>query len=119
MSRFKSLSGLQKFKDQPAPPPIETVFDDAAAHEIVRQAVNTVAVAFPAPDAWSWLSSNRPEIIAELKRVGKAMGTAHLSLDIELVKSAAETFAKYYLKAWGIYEQRPPVIEVQGDLMVA
>jgi len=116
VSLLAAMPGLSVHAPK-APAPVVVAFDDAAAHDIVRQAVRDVAAAFPAPDPWGWLAANRPEVIVELKRVGKAMGTAHLSLDIDTVKASAATFVQYHLKAWKIYELRPPVIEVQGNLL--
>jgi hypothetical protein len=118
MSLLSAMPGLA-LHDTPRPPipPVIVVFDNAMAQQIIRQAITDVAMCFPAPDPWGWLLDNRPEVISELKRVGNDMNVAYLALDMVAVSAAADVFVRFHKKAWQIYEQRPPVIEVQGDLL--
>jgi hypothetical protein len=121
MSLLSAMPGLAVHETNipPLPPPVTVAFDDAAAYEIIRCAVRDVALSFPAPDPWGWLTKNRPDVIAELKKSGDDMNVAYLASNMEQVKKTADRFVRIHKRAWQIYEQRPPVIEIQDELMLA
>ena len=118
MSLLAAIPGLSAHEVSiPVAAPVVVSFDNDAAMVVIRRAVEEVAMAFPAPDPWGWLSDNRSDVISELKKAGNDMNVAYLAEDLEQVKVKAERFVKLHLRAWELYVQRPPVIEVQERLL--
>lgn len=117
MSRFKNITGLQKFKDQPAAP-APPAFDVDKAHQLLRDGLSLVNSFYPA-GAMEWLRDTRPDIPKQLKADWKAICAAIDAGDIVAVSSAVEVCIRHHRKAFEIFEGRPPVIEVQGDLLAA
>lgn len=111
MSRFKSIPGLQKFKETPAP-----LFDIDKAVKLLREGLVLVNSFYP-PGAMEWLRENRPDIPKQLKADWKAIDQAINDEDMTAASVAAELCIKHHRKAFEIFEGRPPVIEVQGDLL--
>lgn len=118
MSLLSAIPGLSAHEvSVPVAAPVVVSFDNDAAMVVIRRAIEEVAMAFPAPDPWGWLQDNRSDVISELKKAGNDMNVAYLAEDLEQVKVKAERFVKLHLRAWELYVQRPPVIEVQERLL--
>lgn len=118
MSLLAAIPGLAAHETAvPVPPPVVVSFDNAAALRVIRAAVLEVGQAFPAPDPWGWLKANRPDVIEELKVSRDAVDVAYAVQDMKQVKEKAARFVKLHLRAWELYVQRPPVIEVQERLL--
>jgi len=119
MSLLSAIPGLSAHDTHipPLPLPIVVSFNNAAAQDLIRLAVTDVATSYPSPDPWGWLTDNRPDVIKELSRVKADMQSAYESADIERVQASCDVFVRFHKKAWQLYSMRPPVIEVQGDLL--
>jgi hypothetical protein len=118
MSLLAAMPGLAMHDTPVLPPPSVVVsFDAAMAQDTIRRAITDVAASFPSPDPWGWLLINRPDVISHLKKTGNDMNLAYLDQNLIAVREAADLYVRSHKKAWQIYETRPPVIEVQGDLL--
>jgi hypothetical protein len=112
-----AIPGLKAHDTIVAPAaPVFVSFDNETAGSIVRAAVVDVNASFPGADVWAWLVATRPDVISELKRFGKDMSLAYLNQDMAAVKSAADRYVRAHLRAWKLFEDRPPVIERQDAL---
>jgi len=111
VSRFKSIPVLQKFHSPP-------VFDIDKAVKLLHEGLVLVNSFYP-PGAMEWLRENRPDIAKQLKSDWKAIDLAIKAEDMQAATSAAELCIRQHRKAFDIYLARPPIIEVQGDLLAA
>ena len=119
MSLLSAIPGLSAH-EVAIPPVVQPAtivvsFDTEAALNVIRAAISEVALAFPAPDPWGWLTQNRPDVIAELRKSRNEMGEACHLEDIELLKAKSIRFTRLHLRAWELYKLRPPVIEIQEE----
>lgn len=115
---FSAIPGLSALETPiPAvPAPVVVSFDNAAAQNIIREAIHEVACAYPSGSPWQWLVESRPDDVSELKKAGNDMNAAYLAADMEQVKARADRFIRLHKLAWQLYEERPPVIERQDPL---
>jgi hypothetical protein len=115
MSRFsKNIPAVRQFKTEAAP----AAFDGDKASRLLRDGLSLVNSLYPA-GAMEWLAANRADVCTQLKSVWKSIGAAIRAEDIKMVTEAVELWIKYMRRAIELFNGRPPVIEIQGDLLAA
>ncbi len=111
MRRFsKNIPGLSKFAAA-AP-----VFDAERGVQILRDTLCIVNSEYPV-GSLEWLRLNRPDVAEQLKSAWKQIGAAIDAEDMPGVKAASDICLRYHRRAFEIFAGRPPVVEVQGDLL--
>lgn len=115
LSNIPGLAAHQVQVPEVTPEPARSDFDREAAFRLVSDAVSLLASFYPA-GALEWLRENRPDVIRYLTEAEIALDMAILAEDITQFRVVLEEYVKYHRKAFKIYEERPPVVEVQDDL---
>jgi hypothetical protein len=115
MSLFSAIPGLSIHEPYVAPLVAEQ-YDAAAAGLLVSATYENVAASFPDPAVMNWLTTNRPDVLAEIKKGRQAIQEAHQAQDLALFRRACDRFQRLHLRAWSVYEQRPPIVETQDAL---
>jgi hypothetical protein len=92
------------------------VFDTQKGMQVLRDTLSIVNSEYPV-GSLEWLRVNRPDVAEQLKGVWKQIGAAIDAEDMTKVKVSAELCLKYHRRAFEIFAGRPPVMEVQGDLL--
>lgn len=117
MALADKVKGLSKHKIEvppPAPAPV-IVFDNAAADRLITETADAISAPYPV-GCIEWLIMNRTEIWDALRDVEFKVDAAYLSCDLPALKKALDLCCRTYLKAYEVFNTRPPVIEVQADL---
>jgi len=115
MSRFsKNIPAVRQFQAVAAHPP----FDLDRAVQVLRDGVSLINSFYP-DGAMEWLRDKRPDVVRQLKADFLAINSAIHEEDRLKVVVAVELCIKHHRKAFEIFAVRPPVIDVQGDLLVA
>ncbi len=114
MNLLAAMPGLSKHETNIPKP----VFDIDRASKLLREGLVLVNSFYP-PGAMEWLRENRPDVVKQLKQDWKDIDLAIKAEDMKAATLAAETCIKHHRKAFEIFEGRPPVIEIQGDLLAA
>lgn len=91
-------------------------FDQDKAQRLISDTYSLISTECPA-GALTWIDSNRPNISFQLKRAEKAVYKAFETENLERLVKVLDAWKRYHLKAFAVFEARPPVIEVQGDLL--
>ncbi len=120
MGRYSGkFSAVRKFAGEPEPAVVVVDgYDFARAERLMADAVSMLTAEYPA-GAVEWLQANRPDVLRMLTEVERAVDEAHERRDMPAFAEAVEKYARYYRRAFRIYAERPPVIETQGDLLLA
>jgi len=117
MSRFsRNIPAVRQFKASTVSDP--SSFDREKAMQLLRDGMSLINSFYPA-GALEWLRENRPDVMRHLKDDRRAINQAIQDEDYAAVVAVVETSIKHHRQAFAIYEARPPVIEVQGDLLAA
>lgn len=95
-------------------PPV--LFDRERAVRLVADAVSLLASIYPA-GCMEWLDSNRPDVHRYIREAERDLDAAVDAEDGLGFARALEVYFKRYQRAFEIYNERPPVVEVQGDLI--
>lgn len=115
MGRYsKNIPAVRQFQAASAPQP----FDRDKAFQILRDGVSMINSFYPV-GAMDWLRTNRPDVVKQLKADYRNIDQAIHNEDRTAVSVSVELCIKHHRKAFEIFEARPPVIDVQGDLMAA
>lgn len=88
-------------------------FDTERADQLLRDMTTEIGAAYPDEGCIEWLRLNRPEVIVALFSGEQEVDRLYLAEDMPGMAAALDLLRRMYLKAFGIYEARPPVIEVQ------
>jgi hypothetical protein len=117
MTLLSAIPGLSAHEMKiPAAPII--LFDRDKAVQILRDGISLINSFYPA-GAMEWLRENRPDVIKQLKSDLLAIEQAISNEDHSKVSVTIELGIKHHRRAFELFELRPPVIEVQGDLLAA
>ena len=117
MTLLSAIPGLSAHEMKIPTAPI-IPFDRDKAVQILRDGISLINSFYP-DGALEWLRENRPDITRQLKADFKAIEQAIMDEDRKKVSGAVEVCIKHHRRAFEIFEVRPPVIEVQGDLLAA
>lgn len=113
----RNIPSIKQYQVEP-PPARQVPFDREKAMRILRDGVSLINSFYPA-GAIEWLWDNRLDVMKQLRDDRKEINRAILEEDHVAVVAAVESSIRHHRKAFAIYEARPPVVEVQGDLLAA
>ncbi len=121
MNLLSAMPGLSVHETIVAVTPVKEPtrsFDLDKAVKLLREGLVLVNSFYP-PGALEWLRENRPDIAKQLKADWKDIDLAIKAEDMSKATLAAELCIRHHRKAFDIFLSRPPVIEVQGELLAA
>jgi hypothetical protein len=98
-------------------PETAPVFDICRADTLLYDLNGKVGAAYPGAECFPWLTANRPEVWTALCEGENDVDRAYLQQDMAALEPAIDRLWRMYQKAFGIYEARPPIVEVQGVLL--
>lgn len=90
--------------------PVE--FDLVQADALLRDLNNTIGGEYPT-GAMEWLRTERMDIIASLHGMEQQVDAAYLAEDMAELAAKVDLLRRSYLKAFGLFLSRPPVIDVE------
>lgn len=117
MSLLSAIPGLSRHETR-VPPAMPETFDRDKALRLLRDGMSMINSFYP-PGAMEWLREKRPDVVKQLKADVADIEKAIMGEEISKVALSVETCIKHHRKAFEIFEARPPVMEVQGDLLAA
>ena len=88
------------------------VFDQARAIQLISDTYSLISSKCPA-GALEWIEKERPDIFDLLKQAGKAVDFALESEDEQRLVKVLDAWRRYHLRAFDVFDARPPVMEVQ------
>ncbi len=112
MSLLENCPGLQAHQVEV---PEAKPFDREKAYRLVRDAVSLLGSYYPA-GALEWLRENRPDVTRFLKETEAELDRAVLDGDMAAFARTLEVYTRSHQRAFRIYEERPPVVEAQGEM---
>ena len=117
MALADKVKGLKKHKIEVPPPAAEPVkpFDFERADRHLRELNDSVGAKYP-DGCIEWLAANRQDISQALIAGENAVDLAYLAEDLPALINKLDLLNRMYLKAFDVFNTRPPVIEVQADL---
>lgn len=98
----------------PAPEPV-AVFDQARADQVLRETNDAVGVKYPS-GSLEWIIANRKDIWTALCEGENAVDVAYIDCDLPGLVKATDLLQRMYMKAFDVFNSRPPIVEVQADL---
>lgn len=107
-----SIPGLAAHAVVTVPP----AFDADRAVRLVADAVSLLASMYPA-GCMEWVEANRPDVYRYIREAERDLDLAVDNEDALGFAKALEVYSKRYQRAFEIYVGRPPVVEVQGELI--
>lgn len=113
---MSAIPGLAMHKTTVPDPPPPPAFDREKADSLMREAISLLCSFYPV-GAMEWLRENRPDAVKHLEESMAEIDAAVLAEDIKAVTAALERYVKFHQRAFELFEQRPPVIEVQEALL--
>lgn len=96
-------------------PTAKLPFDHEKAVRLVSDAVGLLNSFYPA-GALEWIQVNRPDIPRYLKESEAALDQSIENGDQEAFAKALDLYTERHRRAFTIYNERPPVIEVQEEM---
>lgn len=115
MSLLAAIPGLSAHETS-VPPPALPPFDRDKALQLLRDGVSLINSFYPT-GAMEWLREHRTDVITILNADYARIEQSILAEDRTKVAVSVELLIKHHRRAFEIYEARPPVIEIQGDLL--
>lgn len=91
-------------------------FDRERAERLICDAVSLLSSIYPA-GALEWLEKNRPDVYRYLRESEQELDKSVTDEDAMGFAKALERYTKRSQKAFEIFAARPPVVEVQGELL--
>lgn len=107
-----NIPGLAAHKGTPPRVP----FDRERACRLVGDAVSLLTSMYPS-GALEWIEGNRPDVHKYLREAERDLDASVESEDSTAFAKALEIYVKRHQRAFEIYNERPPVVEVQGELL--
>ena len=115
MGRFsKTIPAVRQFQTEAVPVP----FDRDKAFQLLRDGISLINSFYPA-GAMEWLREHRPDVVKQLKVDFKNIEQCILDEERTKVAICVELCINHHRRAFEIFEARPPVIDVQSDLLAA
>jgi len=108
------LANIPGLAAHAAAKPVVT-FDRERAEQLVCDTVSLLSSIYPA-GALEWLQQNRPDVDRYLKESEQELDQSIKAEDPIGFAKALELYTKRYQRAFEIFNARPPVEEVQGEL---
>lgn len=99
-----------------AVPEAAVAFDWERAARLVGDAVSLLSSTYPA-GAMEWLAVNRPDVHRYIQEAEQALDGSVEREDSAAFAKALELYIKRHQRAFELYNERPPVMEVQGELL--
>lgn len=93
-----------------------TAFDRERAGRLVGDAVSLLSSLYPA-GTLEWLKANRPDVYRYLVESEQDLDASIDAEDPGRFAKSLEIYVKRFQKAFDIFNERPPVMEVQGELL--
>jgi len=111
MTLLSAIPGLSAHQVD-IPEPVVS-FDFIKADRLLAELNESVGSAYPDAGCVSWLVANQSPAFTALCAGENAVDLAYLAGDMPALEKAVDLLRRMYLKAFGLYAARPPVIEVQ------
>jgi len=96
-------------------PEAKPTFDRDKAARLVSETVSLLSSFYPA-GALEWIQANRPDVKRYLTESESELDQAAEEGDQGRFTRALALYAKRYQRAFEIYKERPPVIDVQEEM---
>lgn len=87
-------------------------FDSKKAQQMITDTLSLINTSCP-KGAREWIASERPVISKNLIEVERAVDRAFEAEDEKMLAKNLDALKRYHLRAFAVYEGRPPVIEVE------
>lgn len=113
MNLLDSIPGL---KDHQVKVDVQA-FDLEKAHRLIRDAFSLIKSLYP-EGALEWLTTNRSDVMKYKAQVESEVDAAVLSGDRDRLVKALDKWVETHQRAFDLFLQRPPVIDVQDDLFM-
>ena len=85
-------------------------FDQDRAQQMISDTNSIISSSCP-KGAMEWIDASRPEVAERLKSAGKAVDQAFETEDMARLTKVLTAWKQYHMRAFDIFEARPPVIE--------
>ena len=99
-----------------AVPVAASPFDRERAIRLTGDAVSLLSSYYPA-GALEWLKENRPDVDRYLREAEQDLDESIEREDLPRFTKALEIYIKRHQRGFEIFNERPPVMEVQGELL--
>jgi hypothetical protein len=86
-------------------------FDVNKAYQALKDSTSRIENSFDLA-AWTWLQSNRPDIIGYIVKKRGEIDGFFVREDMSGLNRALELLEEAHQRAWAVYAERPPVIDV-------
>jgi hypothetical protein len=108
LAKHRSDAPAAVLMSQPVP-------DPAGSFVLLREAMALLESFYPA-GAFEYLRAERPEIIDSLKVIEKEVDDAVADGLLAVTREKLLLFVDAHRRAFDVFTNRPPVIDMQGDL---
>lgn len=115
MSLLENIPGLSAHETH-LPEPVKVEFDADKAFNLIRILNGVIGAAYP-EGCLEWLAKHRQDIWDELCAGENAVDRAYIAEDMDELAKATDRMQRMYLRAFKVYEARPPIVEVQEKLI--